>query len=319
MTMQGVRWVALGFSVLASFGCNGAADELGELDMAGEVAVVEEGKADTALSVSVQSGRSTRFTFTTGTTPVAITVDCAPPSNPDTVGVVFAVTAPDLGIATSSSQPARAGFWRWVGRLASGSHAVTLTGRSGSASCRATVQTLSSTASCTSRVEHRSPNVNHEHVRVGADASADWEVFPTSGNHWGTWAPWNRVYTRPVKRGYLLHNLEHGGLVLSYNCSSPSQSSACRTAHDNLVALKQSLGLYRVIVTPDPTQSARYGVRGWRWGYLSDCFDAQSASRFALGRYRRGREDTDANPPYPFDPSTTNVPCQNLMAAPDGC
>jgi hypothetical protein len=27
----------------------------------------------------------------------------------------------------------------------------------------------------------------------------------------------------------------------------------------------------------------------------------------------------DANPPLAYDPTTTNVPCQNLMAAPDSC
>ena len=30
-------------------------------------------------------------------------------------------------------------------------------------------------------------------------------------------------------------------------------------------------------------------------------------------------QDADANPPVPFDPTTTNVPCEDLMAAPDSC
>ena len=38
------------------------------------------------------------------------------------------------------------------------------------------------------------------------------------------------------------------------------------------------------------------------------------------GHHRMGREDIDADPPIPFDPTTTeNVPCENLMAAPDSC
>ena len=36
--------------------------------------------------------------------------------------------------------------------------------------------------------------------------------------------------------------------------------------------------------------------------------------------FRQGREDIDADPLLPFDPTTTeDVPCENLMAAPDSC
>jgi hypothetical protein len=62
-----------------------------------------------------------------------------------------------------------------------------------------------------------------------------------------------------------------------------------------------------------------FGIRAWRWAYTSDCLDPATATAFASARYRHGREDIDGNPPIPFDPTTTNVPCENLMAAPDSC
>ena len=107
--------------------------------------------------------------------------------------------------------------------------------------------------------------------------------------------------------------------MFSYKCSSATASAQCKTAHDELVALAQSLGQPRFIVTPDPAQPTMFAVRGWRYAYTAECLDHASALAFAKAHYRHGREDADSDPPIPFDPSTTNVPCQDLMAAPDSC
>lgn len=71
--------------------------------------------------------------------------------------------------------------------------------------------------------------------------------------------------------------------------------------------------------TPDPPQPEMFAIRGWRWGYSSACLDAQSAGASARAHIRQGREDADADPPIPYDPTTTAVPCQSLMRAPDSC
>lgn len=62
-----------------------------------------------------------------------------------------------------------------------------------------------------------------------------------------------------------------------------------------------------------------FAIRNWRWGYQSSCLDQTSAATFLKEHIRHGREDVDADPPFPFDPTTTNVPCRDLMAAPDSC
>src|SRR5205823_692982 len=99
------------------------------------------------------------------------------------------------------------------------------------------------------------------------------------------------VYEKPIKKGFLLHDLEHGGVVLSYKCSSASQSAACGDAAKGLVDLANHAGLSRVIVTPDPTQPEMFAVRAWRWAYSSACLDEASASAFAREHIRHGRED----------------------------
>jgi len=43
---------------------------------------------------------------------------------------------------------------------------------------------------------------------------------PTSGNHYYQPAPWN-LYTDPVDQRILVHNLEHGGVVIQYGTKVP--------------------------------------------------------------------------------------------------
>lgn len=307
---KGLRWISvLG---LALIGCGAPATE----DSLDDTDVNNVTDALTA-PLTVTAGRSSDFRFTTSAGRLStVTINCTPPADPDAVGVVFGVTAPDLGLASNTSQPPRAGYFSWTGTLPAGTHTVSVTGYSGTGACR--IITGTGTGMC-GRTIFRSPNANHTHFRVGTDTSSDWEAFPVSGNHWGAWPAWNSVYTRPVLRGFLLHGLEHGGIVLSYNCRSATESAECRDAHAQLVALAQRFGYHRLIVTPDPTQTTRFAIRAWRWGYTADCLDATAALQYMRARYRHGREDIDADPPIPYDPTTTNVPCQDLMAAPDSC
>jgi hypothetical protein len=280
----------------------------------GEIPSTDEGKADSPIALHVSAGKRVSATLTSTGKPTAITVDCGVAADPDEIGATFAVTSSALGIPRSTSQPARAGYFRWVGTMDAGSHSFALTGRSGSANCKVTSV---KTSAVPSEAWH-SPNPNHTHFRVGTDTSSDWEPFPASGNHWGAWAPWARIYPSPLKRGFLLHNLEHGGLIFSYKCASDA-GAECAAARDHLAALAHTLGKHRVIITPDPTQPAMYGIRGWRWAYTSDSFSSTAMLPFAAAHFGHGREDIDADPPIPFDPTTTHVPCQDLMAAPDSC
>jgi hypothetical protein len=205
--------------------------------------------------------------------------------------------------------PAFDGYFRWVGTLSSESHSAVVKGVSGTGSCSIAVTKKSASTQCASRAEWHSSNTNHTHFPVGEDTSDDWESFPASGNHWGAWPTWDQVYEQPVKKGFLLHGLEHGGIAMSY----------VGEGQTNVVDLFKDFGQHRSFVTPDPDQPAEYGLRAWRWAYLSDCYDHASAVTFMNSHIAQGREDIDADPPFPFDPSTTDVPCEDLMAAPDSC
>ena len=103
------------------------------------------------------------------------------------------------------------------------------------------------------------------HLPVGETSYGKWEALPASGNHWGAWAKWGTVYAKPVLRSFYLHNLEHGGVVLSYRCSNADESEACAQAEASLIELANAFGEHRILVTPDPDQPTMFAVRTWRW------------------------------------------------------
>jgi len=275
---------------------------------------VGDQKADSVSTVTVSSGKTVTVQFTATGDPLDVSVDCSPPANPDTVGMQFTVTSTALDQPSASA--AMAGYWQWSGDVAAGARSMKLKGKSGSGTCKVRVHKISGT--CTTSTSFRSPATGHTHLRVGTTVST-WGSFPVSGNHWGAWAKWNTVYTKPIERGFLLHNLEHGGIVLSYKCSSATASSACAEAAADLEALKHAFGESRVIVTPDPAQPTKYAARAWRTGFASSCYDENRMLDFMAAHFRDGREDEDSDPPIPFDPTTQDVPCHDLMAAPDSC
>lgn len=252
---------------------------------------------------------------------VIVTVDCGVPENPDLTAALVAVSG-DSFSAGALDGATRAGFWRWAGTLPEGEHVLSIDNRGDEqASCQIYMQAQpDGEAACTSWTAHRSVVKTAVHLPVGNTDDGEWETLPASGNHWGAWAMWGRVYDKPVLRGFYLHNLEHGGIVLSYRCESADESEACAAAEERVIALANSFGQPRILITPDPDQPTMFAVRAWRSAYASDCLDDGSALSFMKDNYRHGREDIDADPPIEFDPTTTEgVPCENLMAAPDGC
>ena len=71
---------------------------------------------------------------------------------------------------------------------------------------------LINTSSCT---EQQFPGLKPQHIN-NPDANVDYNSFPpSSGPHYAQPAPWN-LYSDPVKQTILVHNLEHGGIVIQY-------------------------------------------------------------------------------------------------------
>lgn len=75
---------------------------------------------------------------------------------------------------------------------------------------------------------------------------------PASGNHWPVPAPCN-FYTDPVPDERVVHNMEHGQIVVSYNLPEESQVSALRDALND-IGLNNVWGLARPYSGIEPGQ-----------------------------------------------------------------
>ena len=225
---------------------------------------------------------------------VELLVDCHPPETTDVRGFAFTATVP--GYTT----PERAGYWRYRADLAAGPSTLELVTDGGPATC--TVSLTPAPSACGTLEVFRSVDTDHTHVAPATEPRADWETFPVSGNHYPVWAGWDRNYDLPIRTGYLLHDLEHGGIVLSFRCVNVQQSAECTTASADLTVARRLFAQHRTLLTPDPRQPALYAARAWRWGYAASCYDTTELQGFMQQRFRHGREDIDSDS-APFDPT----------------
>jgi hypothetical protein len=127
---------------------------------------------------------------------------------------------------------------------------------------------------------------------------------PATGTHYWTWAHWDRTYDDPaLERGYWIHNIEHGGVVLLFNC--PGGCPATVAALEALVAELPADAhcappvRTRTIITADPLLPAevRIAAVAWGWSYTAACLDAASLRGFVDAHYGMSYENFCDQPP----------------------
>ena len=115
----------------------------------------------------------------------------------------------------------------------------------------------------------------------------------TSGPHWGTPANWG-VYSTPQNESQLIHNLEHGGIVIWYD---PARVDA-----DGVAALTDFVdgqvstgisGRFKFILSPwggsDPLP-APIVASAWRYLLELDTADTSAINDFARAHYQKSPE-----------------------------
>jgi hypothetical protein len=118
---------------------------------------------------------------------------------------------------------------------------------------------------------------------------------PTSGPHYPIWAAY-KTYTTPVDRGFYVHDLEHGGVVIAYNCPSGCDADLALLA-DFLSARPADPACtppvkFRVVVTPDPLLDVRFAAAAWGAALKSSCFDLPALAAFLDAHYAMAPENT---------------------------
>lgn len=102
-------------------------------------------------------------------------------------------------------------------------------------------------------VGQKIPILGQQHVPVGTNVDYTSNP-PTSGDHWPKPAPWG-VYGSPLPDEELVHNLEHGGIWISYT----GIDAATRRRLEALARKYQQA----VILTPRPQNDAKIAVASW--------------------------------------------------------
>ncbi len=137
---------------------------------------------------------------------------------------------------------------------------------------------------------------------------------PSSGNHYMIWADY-QTYTAPVPWGHLVHSLEHGAIVIVYNCPGGCADEVARAqamidglpypldpsdvdVADGLACVAPTKR--RVILAPDPTLDVRWAASAWTWTLRSSCFDEATFTSFAEAHYAHGGENfcTELHEPF---------------------
>lgn len=107
---------------------------------------------------------------------------------------------------------------------------------------------------------------------------------PTSGPHAPAPAEWG-VHDESVAKEALPHNMEHGGVVIAYDCSAgdpPLDDAACGELRDQLAAFTESARAdgKLVLMVPYAGLDRRIALAAWQTLDTFDEFDAARVQAF---------------------------------------
>jgi hypothetical protein len=136
------------------------------------------------------------------------------------------------------------------------------------------------------------PTASHKEVGTPIEWNSN---PPSSGDHFGQWATF-KEYTSVVPRGFLVHSMEHGAVLLLYKCDAPPCTAtveALRRVRDAVPSDSrcESAIRARVIIAPDPLLDVPVAAAAWGWIYKAQCVDEPSMIQFAKDHYAQSPEN----------------------------
>lgn len=130
-------------------------------------------------------------------------------------------------------------------------------------------------------------------------------IPPSSGTHYPDWTAY-KTYPTPVPWGFLVHDLEHGAIVIVYNCPDgcPTEVAQAQALIDGLPPDANCHGArMKIVLAPDPTLDVRWAAAAWTWTLRAACFDEAAFGAFVADHY--DGPDTEAACPGSLDRSAT--------------
>ena len=95
---------------------------------------------------------------------------------------------------------------------------------------------------------------------------------PTSGWHYDRWASWG-IKTEPLPEELFIHNMEHGGVILHYNCPDGCADEVAQM--EEIVRRTDE-----TILMPNPGMESRFALTAWNWILTMDEYDDNQARDF---------------------------------------
>jgi hypothetical protein len=141
----------------------------------------------------------------------------------------------------------------------------------GSGSAKAAVKTIQNQG-CRYKRYPELPRTPH-YTSTTPSPAPKWNSFPpTSGRHYYQPLPFN-LYTEPVPEIQLVHNLEHGAMILQYGSKVP------KSQVEDIASWYQQ-DANGVVVAPLPKLGDKVAMTAWT--YWAECtgFDAKAANAF---------------------------------------
>jgi len=118
------------------------------------------------------------------------------------------------------------------------------------------------------------PSQGSDHVDEGVRVDYN-STPPTSGEHWPRWADCG-FYSKSLPDERIVHNLEHGNIVVSYNFANPAQVTELREALEGVA----QFGSYGVARPYDDIADGKVALSAWGRLHIMDGVVPIDISRF---------------------------------------
>jgi hypothetical protein len=130
------------------------------------------------------------------------------------------------------------------------------------------------------------PDQGRGHIPEGEEHVPYNSNPPTSGPHYGYTAPWG-VSREPIPPEVQVHNLEHGGVLLQYNCDCPDAIALLERFANPDTGYPT-----KVIAAPNPTMPTEIAFTAWGriWTMSAAELSEARVSAFLEGYVDRGPE-----------------------------
>src|SRR5438132_11138954 len=125
---------------------------------------------------------------------------------------------------------------------------------------------------------------------------------PASGPHYSAQGiapvPWRTIATasNPLVEGQYIHNLEHGGMAILYNCPTGADCTTLQNSLENyvrnLAPVEPTFGEVKVVLTPYSNGMQQHKVALVAWDYIEflDSYDQALITRFYENHVDKGPE-----------------------------